>query len=74
MKGFFSEVESLNMHELLKVPLISILAIGAWDRSGKLNRSLCLNYFSMIESLILRSEGEKGWLESDSRVTKNLYV
>ena len=71
---FLRLVEERNMSDLMKNPLILIIALRGWvgdnddETVRSLHKSVCINYINMIQSLIRRSEGQAGWPRSESKL------
>ena len=64
---FLDQVEYKNMFDLMHIPSILIISLGGWVNDRSLHKSLCINYISMIQSLICRTEGRDGWSKSKLR-------
>ena len=65
---FLGQVRQNNMYELMKIPLILIIALGGWVNDKSFHKSMCINYINMIQSFIRRSKGEAGWSSSKSKL------
>ena len=61
---FLHQVRQNNMYELMKTPLILIIALGGWVNDKSFHKSMCINYINMIQSFIRRSKGQAGWSSS----------
>ena len=65
---FLDQVEEKNMSELMKIPLILIIALGGWVDDKSFHKSMSINYINMIQSFIRRSKGQAGWSSSESKL------
>ena len=65
---FLRQVRKKNMSELMKIPLILIIALGGWVDYKSLHRSNTLNYIHMIQSFITRSKGQAGRSDPESKL------
>ena len=71
---FLRQVYARNMYDLMKNPLILIIALRGWvgdnddETVRSLHKSMCINYINMIQSLISRSKGQAGWSSSESKL------
>ena len=65
---FLRQVRQNNMYELIKTPLILIIALGGWVNDKSFHKSMCINYINMIQSFIRRSKGQAGWSSSKSKL------
>ena len=65
---FLRQVKQNNMYELMKTPLILIIALGGWVNDKSFHKSMCINYINMIQSFISRSKGHAGWPSSKSKL------
>ena len=71
---FLCQVREKNMHELMKIPLILILALGGWVKNKALHNSMTINYINMIQSFIHRSKGHSGWSSSESKLRQLIPI
>ena len=67
---FLRQIREKNMSELMKIPLILIIALGGWVDDKSLHRSITVNYINMIHSLISRSKGQAGWSDPESKLKR----
>ena len=67
---FLWQIRKKNMSELLKTPLMLIIALDVWRNDKVLHKSLCTNYLTMLTSFIRRAEG--GWSSADKRLNKGV--
>ena len=65
---FLGQVSQNNMYELMKTPMILIIALGGWVNDKSFHKSMCINYINMIQSFIRRSKGQAGWSSSKSKL------
>ena len=65
---FLRQVRQNNMYELMKTPLILIIALGGWVNDKSFHKSMCINYINMIQSFIRRSKGQAVWSSSKSKL------
>ena len=65
---FLRQVSQNNMYELMKTPMILIIALGGWVNDKSFHKSMCINYINMIQSFIRRSKGQAGWSSSKSKL------
>ena len=61
---FLLQVSAKNMSELMKIPLILIIALGSWIDGDSLHKSMCINYINMLQTFIRRSKGQADWPSS----------
>ena len=61
---FLLQVSAKNMSELMKIPLILIIALGSWVDGDSLHKSMCINYINMLQTFIRRSKGQADWPSS----------
>ena len=73
-KEFLRQVEERKMSDLMKIPLILIIALRGWvgdnddEMVRSLHKSMCINYINMMQSFIRRSKGQAGWSSSESKL------
>ena len=61
---FLLQVSAKNMSELMKIPLILIIALGSWVDGHSLHKSMSINYINMLQTFIRRSKGQADWPSS----------
>ena len=61
---FLLQASAKNMSELMKIPLIIIIALGSWIDGDSLHKSMCINYINMLQTFIRRSKGQADWPSS----------
>ena len=61
---FLRQVRAKSMSELMKIPLILIIALGSWIDGDSLHKSMCINYINMLQTFIRRSKGQADWPSS----------
>ena len=61
---FLLQDSAKNMSELMKIPLILIIALGSWIDGDSLHKSMCINYINMLQTFIRRSKGHADWPSS----------
>ena len=69
-KEFLRQMRERDMSELMKMPLLLIIALGGWVDDKSLHRSVTLNYINMIHSLVSRSKGQAGWSDPKSKLKR----
>ena len=72
---FLLQVNAKNMSELMKIPLILIIALGSWIDGDSFHKSMCINYINMLQTFIRRSKGQADWpnsLNKLGRIIPNL--
>ena len=67
---FLRQVREKKMSELMKIPLILIIALESRVDDKSLHRSITLNYIHMIQSFITRSKGQAGWSDPESKIRR----
>ena len=67
---FLSQVRDTSMSDLMKIPLILIIALDCWVDDKSFHKSMCINYINMIQLFIRRSEGQAGWSDSESKLRR----
>ena len=67
---FLRQVREKNMSELIKIPLILIIALGSWVDDNYLHKSMCINYINIIQSFIRRSKGQSNWQSSEGKLQR----
>ena len=67
---FLHQIRKNKMSDLLKTPLMLIVAIDIWKNDKILHKTLCMNYVNMITSFIRRTEGQGGWSTSERRLSE----
>ena len=58
---FLRQVREKDMYELMKIPLILLIALGSWVDDHSLHKSMCINYINMLQTFIRRSKGQGDW-------------
>ena len=58
---FLRQVREKDMYELMKIPLILLIALGSWVDDHSLHKSMCINYINMLQTFIRRSKGQADW-------------
>ena len=61
---FLHQVSEKDMDELMKIPLILLIALGSWVDDHSLHKSMCINYINMLQTFIRRSKGQGDWSSS----------
>ena len=67
---FLRQAREKNMSELMKIPLLLIIALGGWVGDKSLHISITINYINMIQSFISRSKGQAGWSDPESKLRR----
>ena len=67
---FLSQIRDTSMSDLMKIPLILIIALDCWVDDKSFHTSMCINYINLIQSFIRRSEGQAGWSDSESKLRR----
>ena len=70
---FLDQVIEKDMYELMKIPLICLVALGSWVDNSSLHKSMCINYINMLQSFIRRSKGQANWPENKLHLIPDLY-
>ena len=65
---FLDQVIEKDMYELMKIPLILLIALGSWVDDNSLHKSMCNNYINMLQSFIRRSKGQADWPSSENKL------
>ena len=65
---FLHQVREKDMYELMKIPLILLIALGSWVDDHSLHKSMCINYINMLQSFIRRSKGQADWPSSENKL------
>ena len=65
---FLYQVMEKNMDELMKIPLILLIALGSWVDDYSLHKSMCINYINMLQTFIRRSKGQADWPSSENKL------
>ena len=65
---FLDQVIEKDMYELMKIPLILLIALGSWVDDHSLHKSMCINYINMLQSFIRRSKGQADWPSSENKL------
>ena len=65
---FLDQVIEKDMYELMKIPLICLIALGSWVDDSSLHKSMCINYINMLQSFIRRAKGQANWPSSENKL------
>ena len=65
---FLHQVSKKDMDELMKIPLILLIALGSWVDDHSLHKSMCINYINMLQSFIRRAKGQANWPSSENKL------
>ena len=65
---FLHQVREKDMYELMKIPLILLIALGSWVDDHSLHKSMCINYINMLQSFIRRAKGQADWPSSENKL------
>ena len=65
---FLRQVREKDMDELMKIPLILLIALGSWVDDHSLHKSMCINYINMLQTFIRRSKGQGDWSSSINKL------
>ena len=65
---FLRQVREKDMYELMKIPLILLIALGSWVDDHSLHKSMCINYINMLQTFIRRSKGQGDWSSSINKL------
>ena len=65
---FLHQVRETDMDELMKIPLLCLIALGSWVDNNSFHKSMCINYINMLQSFIRRSKGQGGWPSSENKL------
>ena len=65
---FLRQVREKDMYELMKIPLICLIALGSWVDDHSLHKSMCINYINMLQSFIRRAKGQANWPSSENKL------
>ena len=65
---FLRQVREKDMYELMKIPLICLIALGSWVDDKSLHKSMCINYINMLQSFIRRAKGQANWPSSENKL------
>ena len=65
---FLRQVREKDMYELMKIPLILLIALGSWVDDHSLHKSMCINYINMLQTFIRRSKGQADWPSSENKL------
>ena len=65
---FLHQVSEKDMDELMKIPLILLIALGSWVDDHSLHKSMCINYINMLQTFIRRSKGQGDWSSSINKL------
>ena len=65
---FLHQIRIKNMYQLMKIPLILLIALGSWVDDHSLHKSMCINYITMLQTFIRRSKGQADWPSSLSKL------
>ena len=65
---FLDQVIEKDMYELMKIPLICLIALGSWVDDNSLHKSMCINYINMLQSFIRRAKGQANWPSSENKL------
>ena len=63
---FLDQVIEKDMYELMKIPLILLIALRSWVDDHSLHKSMCINYINMLQTFIRRSKGQANWPSSEN--------
>ena len=65
---FLRQVREKDMYELMKIPLILLIALASWVDDHSLHKSMCINYINMLQTFIRRSKGQADWPSSENKL------
>ena len=65
---FLRQVREKDMYELMKIPLICLIALGSWVDDHSLHKSMCINYINMLQTFIRRAKGQANWPSSENKL------
>ena len=65
---FLRQVREKDMYELMKIPLMLLIALGIQVDGNSLHKSMCINYINMLQSFIRRSKGQADWPSSINKL------
>ena len=65
---FLRQVREKDMYELMKIPLICLIALGSWVDDNSLHKSMCINYINMLQTFIRRAKGQANWPSSENKL------
>ena len=65
---FLDQVSEKDMDELMKIPLILLIALGSWVDDHSLHKSMCINYINMLQTFIRRAKGQADWPSSENKL------
>ena len=65
---FLHQVRIKDMDELMKIPLICLIALGSWVDDHSLHKSMCINYINMLQTFIRRAKGQANWPSSENKL------
>ena len=65
---FLDQVIEKDMYELMKIPLILLIALRSWIDNKSLHKSMCINYINMLQSFIRRAKGQADWPSSENKL------
>ena len=69
---FLDQVIEKDMYELMKIPLILLIALRSWVDDHSLHKSMCINYINMLQSFIRRAKGQANWPENKLHLIHDL--
>ena len=69
---FLRQVREKDMYELMKIPLILLIALRSWVDDHSLHKSMCINYINMLQSFIRRAKGQANWPENKLHLIPDL--
>ena len=69
---FLRQVREKDMYELMKIPLILLIALRSWVDDHSLHKSMCINYIIMLQSFIRRAKGQANWPENKLHLIPDL--
>ena len=69
---FLGQVLDTKMYELMKIPLILLIALRSWVDDSSLHKSMCINYINMLQSFIRRAKGQANWPENKLHLIPDL--
>ena len=69
---FLYQVWDKKMYELMKIPLILLIALRSWVDDSSLHKSMCINYINMLQSFIRRAKGQANWPENKLHLIPDL--
>ena len=69
---FLDQVIEKDMYELMKIPLILLIALRSWVDDHSLHKSMCINYINMLQSFIRRAKGQANWPENKLHLIPDL--